>query len=562
MKTRALVRLLLILAFSAAVAAQQAQDLYQRALVQEHARGNLPEAIALYEQAARAAGADRTVAARALIRAAGSREKLGQRMQAADTYAEVMRAFPEQRAEVTIAQTRLTLLRHERERAAATPPAAANVDVKSTAAFFERYCLQCHSRGDKSGGLDIGTLNSLKIRENTLVWEKILGRLQARFDPPPGAPRPDDKTYGAVVLTLQRALDAAYATSRPLNSADRATDAELAGRLATLVWDGAPDESLLEDARRGALHDPATLRRQVTRMLRDPKSAGLIDGFFTNWLSLERIKTVRPDPSRYPQFDADLLQAMETETRLFLESQLREDEDAIRVWTAEYTYINERLARHYGLFGITGKEFRRVTLTNPNRAGILGQAGPLAALAFPARTSPTVRGRFVLSKFLGVDAPGPPANVPPLAEGGANPGTMRARMQAHKLNPSCANCHALFDPLGLALENFDAIGGWRVTDEGARIDASGAFLDGTRFTGPAELRVGLLKYRDAYYTSLTQQLLAYALNRQGRAGRVYDYEMPAVRKIVRDASDDGYRWSSILAGIAASDPFQTKHIVP
>ncbi len=174
-----------------------------------------------------------------------------------------------------------------------------------------------------------------------------------------------------------------------------------------------------------------------------------------------------------------------------------------------------------------------------------------------------MRGLFVLTRFLGMDAPSPPANVPPLTERPANQaGTMRDRMMAHKTNPSCANCHAMFDPLGLALENFDATGGWRITDGGSPIDASGTFIDGTRFNGPAELRAGLLKYRDAYYTGVTQQLLAYALNRKGKAGRVYDYEMPAVRKIVRDASTNGYRWSSILAGIGASAPFQMKHVVP
>ncbi|MEP7309649.1 MAG: DUF1588 domain-containing protein, partial [Acidobacteriota bacterium] len=179
------------------------------------------------------------------------------------------------------------------------------------------------------------------------------------------------------------------------------------------------------------------------------------------------------------------------------------------------------------------------------------------------RTSPTARGVFVLTRFLGMDAPDPPANVPALAEGPASQtGTLRDRMMSHKSNPSCANCHAMFDPLGFALENFDATGRWRTTDGGAPIDASGTFIDGTRFNGPAELRAGLLRYRAAYYTGVTQQLLAYALNRKGKTRRVYDYEMPAVRKILRDASTNGYRWSSILAGIGASAPFQMKNVVP
>jgi hypothetical protein len=179
-----------------------------------------------------------------------------------------------------------------------------------------------------------------------------------------------------------------------------------------------------------------------------------------------------------------------------------------------------------------------------------------------SRTSPTVRGLYVATRFLGIDAPAPPANVPALAERPPSPGAMRDRILLHKTNPSCAKCHAQFDPLGLALEQFDASGAWRSTDGGSPIDASGTFVDGTRFDGPAGLRTGLLKYRDSYYTVLTQQLLTYALNRKGKNGRVYDYEMPAVRKIVRDASANGHRWSAILAGIAASTPFQMKNVVP
>jgi len=298
-------------------------------------------------------------------------------------------------------------------------------------------------------------------------------------------------------------------------------------------------------------------------MLRDERSVSLVDNFFTPWLSLDRLKTAQPDPAVFPEFDGELRQAMNTEARLFLQSQLREDRDAVELWTADYTYVNDRLARHYGLTGISGREFRRVSWPNTNRAGLLGQAGLLTALSSEGRTSPTKRGLYLWTRFLGMDAPAPPANVPALAEQpGSASDTMRERMMAHKTNPSCASCHSRFDPLGLALENFDATGAWRTTSGGFPIDASGTFMDGARFNGPAELRAGLLKYREAYYTSVTQQLLAYALNRKGKDGRIYDYEMPAVRKIVRDASAHGYRWSSILAGIAASAPFQMKNLVP
>ena len=458
---------LFTLATTIGLVAQSAQELYQRALVEEQANGNLPQAIALYARAAQGAGKDRALAARALMRMAGAHEKRGAEADAEKSYSELVRAYPEQRTEVTVAQQRLAALRRAR-----------HVDA-----------------------------------------------------------------------AIQSAV-----------TADRAPDTELAARLSALIWSSAPDATLLEAARRGDLHDSALLRRQIVRMLRDQTSNALIDNFFTRWLSLDKLKA---DRSRYPLVDDELLQALQTEARLFLQSQLRDDRDALELWTANYTFMNDRLAGHYGLSGISGRQFRRVTWPDANRAGILGQAGLLAVLSFPERTSPTLRGTFVLSRFLGMDAPAPPANVPALEERlGSQSGTLRDRMIAHRTHASCASCHVIFDPFGLALENFDAVGRWRTSDGGAPIDASGSFADGTRFSGPAELRAVLLKRRDAYYSNVTEQLLSYALNRKGRSGRVYAYEMPAVRKIVRDASDGGYRWSSILAGIAASEPFQKKTIVP
>jgi Protein of unknown function (DUF1592)/Protein of unknown function (DUF1588)/Protein of unknown function (DUF1585) len=554
--------LLVMLALSVSLTAQQATELYQRGLLQEHAIGHLEDAIALYTRAARAAGADRALGARALVRAAGAYEKLGRTADAANGYAEVMRTYPEQRAEVSLAQKRLDILRSQAPVGVSKPGVADTRVPSSMAPVLERYCVRCHNAGNRSGGLDLASLSERHVAENTRLWEQVVRRLLARRDPPAGAPRPEEETYRAVTAGLQQALDAAYAANRTLKEAERAGDAELAARLATLIWNAVPDAALIADAQRGRLREPVVLNRHVVRMLRDPKSASLVGGFFAGWLSLDRLKQARPDPSLYPQIDADLLQAMGTETRLFLESQLRDDRDAVEIWTANYTYVNARTARHYGLSGVSGQDFRRVTWPDDRRAGILGQAGILMALSMPSRTSPTTRGCFVLSRFLGVDVPSPPANVPALVERPANPGTMRDRMLAHKVNPSCASCHSMFDPLGLALENLDATGGWRTTDGGSPIDASGTFIDGTPFDGPSGLRAGLLKYRDAYYTSLTQQLLAHALNRQGKAGQVYDYEMSAVRKIVRDAAASGYRWSSILAGIGASAPFQMKHLVP
>ena len=475
-----MIGVLLVMAVSISLAAQSAQDLYQRGLVQEHAAGNLKQAIELYAQAAKMAGKDRALAAKALIRMGNSQEKLGADPDAEKTYDALLRAYPEQRTEVAIAQERLKALRHA----------------------------------------------------------------------------------------------AKHVSSKRVVQVDRAPDAELAVRLAAFLWNDVPDGQLAEVARRGELADPGGLKRQVVRMLRDRRSDALLDNFFAKWLALDKLKTVQPDPIAFPQVDRDLLEAMSTETRLFVQSQLREDRDAVELWTAPYTFVNERLARHYGLQGVSGRDFRRVTRLNPNRAGLLGQGSVLTMLSRhpsasdpargtqPSRTSPTARGKFVLKSFFGIDPPEPPANIPGLEERpGKASGTMRERLAAHRTNPACASCHAKFDPIGFALENFDAVGRWRTTDGGLPIDAAGTFADGTWFTGPIELREGLLKRRALYYVNVTKQLLAHALNRT-TPGRVYDYEMPAVRQIVRDASVDGYRWSSLIAGIAASSPFQAREVVP
>ena len=469
MNARFVVGLLLALAVSIGLSAQSAQDLYQRGLVQEHSRGDLKQALSLYAQVVQAAGRDRALAAKAMIRMGGLHEKLGARADAEKTYRQILEAYPEQQAEVAIAKERLKALR---------PKANKGVDLA----------------------------------------------------PPPR---------------------------------ERASDADLAIRLAAFLWNDVPDPPLLDAVRRGSLHDPAALTRQVVRMVRDRRSR-LVDTFFAEWLSLDTLKSVRPDPALHPQVDAELLQAMDSETRLFLDSQLKEDRDAVEVWTAPYTYVNERLARHYGLTGITGRDFRRVTWPNTNRAGLLGQAGPLTALSFDGRTSPTMRGVFVLTRFIGEQAPPPPLNIPPLADDPPKqPRTMRDRLERHRTNPACASCHAMFDPYGLALENFDVVGAWRTVEKGLPIDPTGELPDGTRFNGPAELRAALLlKYRQAYYGNVTRRLLAFALNRKGKAVRIYDYEIPAVRKIVADASASGYRWSAIIAGVAASAPFQAKDLVP
>jgi hypothetical protein len=557
MRAKISLGILLTVALSLALMAQSAQELYQRALVQEQANGNLPEAIRLYSQAARTAGKDRSLAAKALVRIANSQEKLGNQNEAAEVYALIVRSYPEQSAEVSAAQERLGQLRRASASRGEKSQAAATDVSAFTEPLFENYCVSCHNSAKPTAGLDLKSLNAKNVSEKTSAWETILRRLRARRDPPIGSPRPDDKAYRSVVARLEQALDSAYSASNPLNVAERVSDIEWATRIATFLWSAPPDAALLDDARKGSLNDPAVLNRQVIRMLRDGKSAGFVTNFMEPWLMLDQLKNATLDPP-----DAELLQAMETESRLFLESQLRDDRSALELWTANYSYLNDRLARHYGVTGVTGKAFQRVTWRDRNRAGILGMSGPLTALSYSQRTSPTRRGIFVLTRFLGMEAADPPANVPPLKNVSPTGSTTRDVITAHQSNPSCANCHVTFDPPGLALENFDTVGQWRSMEGGALIDASGSFIDGTRFNGPAELRLGLLKYTDAYYTNVAQKLLAHALNRKGRTARLYDYEMPSVRAIVRSASAKDYRWSSLISGVVSSAPFRMKNVVP
>jgi len=564
MSKRMMLGILLVLGLSLSLLSQNAQEIYQRGLVQEQAAGKLPQAIELYMQAAKEAGKDRTLAAKALIRAAGSQEKLG-RPEAADVYAEVIRKYPEQREQAQLAQTRLAALKPVSPATQQSAEGWSGTDVSAVASpLFEQYCIRCHNQTSRTGGLVLDALNTKNVGENTAVWENILKRLRARRDPPSGLARPDERTYQSVVAKLESALDQAYPSNTPLHATDRATDEEIATRMSTFIWGMAPDASLLDDARQGRLHDSAVIHRQVERMLRDPNSIHLVTTFLEPKFFLsDGLGKTRPNPADFPAFDPVLLQSMSTETRLFLDSQLRENHGALELWTANYSFLNERLARHYGIPNVLGNEFRRVTLPGSDRAGLLGQASVLTLTSQANRTSPVTRGRWLLENFLGMQAPDPPPNVPPLANSPGNrPGSMREAMALHAVNPACMNCHAIFDPLGLALENFDGIGQWRLDEGGVAIDASGAFIDGSVFYGPAQLRAGLLKYRDAYYSSITQQLLGYALGRKARSWRLYDYEMTSVRAILREAAPDDYRWASIISGIVKSSPFQNKNIVP
>jgi hypothetical protein len=339
----------------------------------------------------------------------------------------------------------------------------------------------------------------------------------------------------------------------------RISDVELASRLSFFIWSSIPDDELLNVAAQGALGEPRMLERQVRRMLADPRSRALAVNFAGQWLGLRRIDSVAPDPRTHPQFDGNLREAFKHETELFLESQLRDDRSASDLLTANYTFLNERLARLYGVPNVYGSHFRRVELTDSRRSGLLGHGSLLTVTSYATRTAPTIRGKWILETFLGAPPPPPPADVPALVERteGTELTSVRARLEQHRRNPSCASCHARMDPLGFGLENFDGIGKWRTTDANAPIDASGVFLDGTKFSGPAELRGMLLANRQNFVTTLTEKLLTYALGR----GVEY-YDMPVVRSILRGAARQDYRWSALVLAIVSSDPFQMQAAGP
>ena len=337
----------------------------------------------------------------------------------------------------------------------------------------------------------------------------------------------------------------------------RVTDLELASRLSFFIWSSIPDDALIDLAGRNKLSEPATLTQQVKRMLTDPKSKAIVENFACQWLYLRNLRTAAPNADLFPRFDDNLREAFLQETTLFVESQIREDRPLLDLLTADYTYLNERLARHYGIPDVYGSHFRRVTYPDDRRAGLLGQGSVLTVTSYPNRTSPVVRGKWLLENLLGAPPPPPPPNVPALKENGegGKATTVRERMEQHRSNPVCASCHARMDPLGFALENFDAIGQWRTEDAEAHspIDASGVLPDGTKFNGPSEFRKALVSRKADFVGSVTEKLLTYGLGR----GLEY-YDAPVVRQIIRDAGPTDYRWSAIIMGIVQSKPFQMR----
>jgi mono/diheme cytochrome c family protein len=336
----------------------------------------------------------------------------------------------------------------------------------------------------------------------------------------------------------------------------RINDIELASRLSFFLWSSIPDDTLLSLAERGTLHQSAVLEREVSRMLRDPRADALVRNFGGQWLYLRNMRSILPDPDGFPDFDDNLRDALARETELFLQSQLRDDRSVLELLTANYTFVNERLARHYGIPNVYGSSFRRVTLPDDRRAGVLTHGSVLTATSYANRTAPTIRGKWILQNLLGAPPPAPPPDVPALAEAdeaGQAHRSVRERLEQHRKNAVCASCHASMDPLGLALENFDAIGAWRTVDGVSTIDPTAVLPDGVKLDGPASLRALLLKRSDRFVQNITEKLLTYAI------GRGTDYhDAPAIRQIARDASATGSRWSSLILGIVKSTPFHMR----
>jgi hypothetical protein len=399
---------------------------------------------------------------------------------------------------------------------------ATDDDVRTLRGFF--------ARGRREGGsFDAGI--DLALRR-ILASPKFIFRVEP--DPPGAAP-------GAVY---------------PLS------DLELASRLSFFLWSSIPDDELLALASRGRLRSEGALRQQVRRMLADSKSQALVDNFLGQWLHLRNLRTKQPNSHEFPDFDDNLRQALQTEIELFFRSILREDRSVLDLMTADYTFLNERLARHYGIPGVYGSHFRRVTLPDAARRGLLGKGAVLMVTSHAHRTSPVLRGKWILENVLGTPPPPPPDVVPPFEEdtSAAKPRSVRERLEVHRRNPACASCHRMIDPAGLALENFDAAGAWRIRDGGTRgmpIDASGQLVDGTAVNGVEELREALVRDPDVFATTLAEKLLTYALGRGLSAA-----DMPAVRGIVAGARREGYRFAALVDGIVTSVPFTMRVKAP
>ena len=381
--------------------------------------------------------------------------------------------------------------------------------------------VEFYNQGRLDGGFEVGIQFAL---ERVLVSPDFLFRIEQD---------PADAQPGAM-----------YAIS----------DIELASRMSFFLWSSLPDDELLNLAERGALREPGMLEQQVQRMMADPRADAFIKNFVGQWLYLRNLEDFYPDPAAFPEFDENLRTALQRETELFIDDQIRSDASLLDLLSADYTFVNERLARHYGIPGVYGSRYRKVTVDGNQRGGLLGHGGLMMVTSYPNRTSPVLRGKFVLENLLGGPPPEPPPNVPALET--SSDGkilTMREAMVMHRENPACRVCHAAMDPIGFSLENYDVVGKWRREFAGQPIDASGLLPDGNTFDGPDGLQGLLLERPDDLVGTITEKLMRFAL---GRSLEYYD--MPEVRAVVRAASEEDYRWSSIILGVVESTPFQMR----
>jgi hypothetical protein len=344
----------------------------------------------------------------------------------------------------------------------------------------------------------------------------------------------------------------------PSDPAHRVTDLELASRLSYFLWSSMPDDELLNVAEKGRLHTPGVLSAEVRRMLADPKAHALVENFGGEWLQIRNLDVLKPDPVKFPEYDAQLRDDMRTETEMFFQAIVQEDRSVLDFIDGNFTFLNERLARHYGMAGITGNNFRRVELDGTQRGGVLTQASVLTVSSYPTRTSPVIRGKWLLDNILNTPPPPPPPDVPALDEKATGTTmSMRQQLEKHRANAVCAGCHARMDPLGFGLENYDAIGRWRTTDGKFPIDASGVLPNGKSFTGAAELKAILKADSETFVRALSEKMLTYALGRG-----LESYDRPAVEKIVKDVENNGFRFSQLIRSTVDSVPFQMRRGEP
>ena len=432
-------------------------------------------------------------------------------------------------------------------------------------------------RGDSPSRQKIFICHPASGADETPCAQKILANLSRRAFRRPvtdadlkpllafyhSARRKGDFDYG-----IQKAIQALLVspdflfgveTDPKSSAAHRISDIELASRLSFFLWSSIPDDQLLELAEASKLSNPTVLKQQVHRMLDDPKSDALTSNFAGQWLFIRNLATVKPDPIIFSDFDESLRYGMQRETELFFQSILRENRSVLDLIGANYTYLNERLANHYGIPNVYGSQFRRVTLEDPNRGGLLGQASLLTVTSPPNRTSVVQRGKWILDNLLGTPPPPPPPDVPPLdaTTNGAKNLTLRQALEQHRANSGCAGCHARMDPLGFALENYDGIGKWRTQEGETNIDASGKLPDGTRFDGPAGLKTALTTARrEEFVSTVAEKLMTYGLGR----GVEY-YDRPALRAILSRTAPDSYRLRDLIVAIVESTPFQMRRSV-